>query len=91
VDYDCLASEFTKAILAQLHISAYLIKCSFSLDVLTQFFQLPGNLKYKKYVTDLWYMNTVSENSITFDMPYYHFEVLCRGKSGSPNISEVHV
>jgi len=35
-------------------------------------------------------MNTVLE-IIKFGTPYYRFEVLCTGKSGSPDISEVRI
>jgi hypothetical protein len=35
-------------------------------------------------------MNTVRE-IIKFVMPYYHFEVMFTGKSGSPDISEVRI
>jgi hypothetical protein len=43
-----------------------------------------------KYIKNLWNMNTVRE-IIKSVMPYYHFEVTCTGKSGSPDISEFRI
>lgn len=83
MDYHCVFQVKERSGAVQLLVTAYLIKCflylGFFLDTV---FPTSGRLKIK-YIKNLWYMNTLRD-VIKFGISYYHFEVSCKVKSGSP-------